>query len=139
MSAAASSPFTDARAAASAAATWLDLSNGPGAAAAAQAALDQLAAMPAARQPFSQLNGARIDLATAHLHTHDLSSATNAVQPVLDLPHGMRNVSLTGRLERLRATVTAAPWTTHHQAQILRRDVETWLSEAAPLRGELSP
>jgi hypothetical protein len=131
--------FTDARAAACAAATWLDLGNGPGAAAAAQAALVHLAAMPAARQPFSQLNGARIDLATAHLRTHDLPSAADAVRPVLDLPHSMRNVSLTGRLERVRAALTAAPWTANHRARSLRRDVETWLSEAAPLRGELTP
>jgi hypothetical protein len=53
------------RAAACIAAAWLDLGQGQEAADSAQRALEELTALPAGRQPSSQITGARIDLATA--------------------------------------------------------------------------
>ena len=64
---AANSRSAAARAEACAAAAWLDLGHGQEAKEAARRALDNLAALPAGRQPLSQVTGARIDLATACL------------------------------------------------------------------------
>ena len=67
--------FGRARAAACAAAAWLDLGDGHEASVAAQSALAELTALPGPRRPLSQIDGARIDLATACLLNNDLDAS----------------------------------------------------------------
>ena len=76
---AANSRSAAARAEACAAAAWLDLGHGQEAKDAAQRALNDLTALPAGRQPVSQVTGARIDLATACLMQRELDEAEDAL------------------------------------------------------------
>jgi predicted XRE-type DNA-binding protein len=120
--------FGHARAAACAAAAWLDLGEGREAFGAARSALDALTAMPAPRRPLSQVNGARIDLATACLLNNDLDSGAQALQPVLREPPSVRNVSLAGRLARTRTALLSPDWSTNSQARELADDIAQWLA-----------
>jgi len=124
--------FGQARAAACAAAAWLDLSRGDKAAEAAQLALAELTALPSARQSFSQVNGARIDLAAAHLLGHDRDGAEDAIQQVFALPASMRNISLAGRMARVRDALLAPHWADDAPAQQLAGSITAWLAEHPP-------
>ena len=124
--------FGRARAAACAAAAWLDLSRGDKAAEAAQLALDELTALPTACQSLSQVNGARIDMAAAHLLSHDRDGAEDAIQQVLALPADMRNISLSGRMARVRDVLLAPQWAGDAQAQQLAESITAWLAEHPP-------
>jgi hypothetical protein len=59
--------FSDARAAACAAAAWLELREGDRAEEYAHMALDRYSELPEKTQPFSPVNGIRIDIASARL------------------------------------------------------------------------
>jgi hypothetical protein len=121
------------RAAACAAAAWLDLGRGPEAFEAAQSALEALTGMPGPRRPLSQVNGARIDMATACFLNNDLDSGTEAIKPLLAQPASLRNVSLVGRLARTRTTLLSPAWTKNGQARQLADEIGHWLAtEQAP-------
>jgi hypothetical protein len=123
------------RAAACAAAAWLDLGQGREAFEAAQSALEALTSLPGPRRPLSQVNGARIDLATACFLNNDPDSGTAAIKPVLAQPASLRNVSLVGRLARTQATLLSPAWAKNSQARQLTGDIGQWLTtEQAPKR-----
>ncbi|MFY1593436.1 hypothetical protein [Micromonospora sp. WMMD737] len=126
--------FGDARAAACAAAAWLDLGNGERAAARADEALRLFQALPAARRSYSQISGANIDIAAAYLHLNDIDAATDALSTVLDLPPHKRNVSLTGRLARITRLLSQAPWNGDAQARQLAERIAAWLPETSTRR-----
>ncbi|MFG3557775.1 hypothetical protein ACGGAQ_25680 [Micromonospora sp. NPDC047557] len=123
--------FGDARAAACAAAAWLDLRNGEQAARYALDALRVYQALPTARRPYSQINGTNIDMAAAHLHMRDLDGAAEALRTVLALPPQRRNVSLTGRLARLERLLNEAPGSGDAEARRLADQIAVWLSETS--------
>ncbi len=120
--------FGRARAEACAAAAWLDLGHGREAMAAAQCALDALTSVPLPRRPQSQVNGVRIDMATACLLTNDLDDGAEALKPVLALPASLRNVSLAGRLARARTALLALPWAKNVQVRQLADEIGKWLT-----------
>jgi transcriptional regulator with XRE-family HTH domain len=127
--------FGPARAAACAAAAWLDVSHGLEAFEAARAALEALTSMPSPRWPLSQVSGARIDLATACLLNGDLDASAQAIKPVLAQPASVRNVSLTGRLARTRTTLLSPAWARNSQARQLADEIGEWLASGqAPQR-----
>ena len=123
--------FGDARAAACAAAAWLDLRNGEEAARHAQLALDAYNALPAARRPYSQVYGTQIDISAAHLHMHDRDGAHESLQDVLRLPSQKRNVSLSGRLAKVRTLLLAPPWQGDREAQQLAEEIAGWLTDTS--------
>ncbi len=84
--------------------------------------------MPGPRRPVSQINGARIDLATACLLNGDLDSSTEALNPLLTRPASVRNVSLVGRLARTRTTLLSPAWAKNSQARRLADDIDQWLA-----------
>ncbi|MEE6260182.1 hypothetical protein [Plantactinospora sonchi] len=128
--------FGDARAAACAAAAWLDLRNGDEAARYARAALASYESLPAARRPYSQINGTHIDIAAAHLHMGDRDGAHAALGEVLELPAHKRNVSLTGRLAKVRNLLSVPPWDADPEARQIAERLSAWLAEtsARPLQ-----
>ncbi|KIR63546.1 hypothetical protein TK50_21230 [Micromonospora haikouensis] len=123
--------FGEARAAACAAAAWLDLRNGEQAAKYAREALQVYQALPLSRRPYSQINGTQIDVAAAHLHMRDRDGAAEALQGVLDLPAQKRNVSLTGRLEKVGRLLTTPAWREDSEAQQLAERISVWLAETS--------
>ncbi|WP_428963935.1 hypothetical protein [Micromonospora fluostatini] len=123
--------FGDARAAACAAAAWLDLRNGEQAARYARDALRVYESLPAARRPYSQINGTHIDVAAAHLYMRDKDGAAETLRTVLGLPPQKRNVSLTGRLSRIERLLGEAPWDGDAEAGQLAERISVWLSETS--------
>ncbi|MGC4863776.1 hypothetical protein, partial [Micromonospora sp. DT41] len=123
--------FGEARAAACAAAAWLDLRNGEQAARYAREALQVYEALPSPRRPYSQINGTQIDVAAAHLHMRDKDGAADALRTVLDLPPQKRNVSLTGRLSRIEHMLSQSPWDRDADARQLADRISVWLSETS--------
>ncbi|MET8364706.1 hypothetical protein AB0J68_17030 [Micromonospora sp. NPDC049580] len=123
--------FGDARAAACAAAAWLDLRNGEQAARYALDALRVYQALPTARRPYSQINGTNIDMAAAHLHMRDPDGAAEALRTVLALPPQRRNVSLTGRLARIGRLLNEARGSGDADARRLADQIAVWLSETS--------
>ncbi|MFG1653580.1 hypothetical protein ACGFIE_26965 [Micromonospora sp. NPDC049275] len=123
--------FGAARAAACAAAAWLDLRNGEQAAQYAGDALRVYQALPAARRPHSQIKGTKIDMAAAHLDMGDMDGATEALRAVLALPPQRRNVSLTGRLDRMERLLNEAPWSGDAEARQLGERIAAWRSETS--------
>lgn len=99
--------FGTPRAAACVAAAWLDVGQGQEAADAAHRALAALTALPASRQPISQVTGARIDLAAAHMMCGELDAATEIVTGSVSAASMLRNASLTGRLTRARVVLNS--------------------------------
>jgi transcriptional regulator with XRE-family HTH domain len=118
--------FGRARAEACAAAAWLDLGCGIEAKQAARRALDQFLSLPSGRQPFSQLTGARIDLATACLLEHERDEAGAVLNIVLTVPAEMRNASLAGRLTRTRRTLTSDYWSKDQAVRDLDKAILEW-------------
>ena len=119
--------FGPARADACAASAWLDLGRGLEAKAAAHRALDDLAALPAVRQPLSQVLGARIDLATACLFSHERDQAEEALRSVIAAaPSSLANVSLSGRLARTRKVLASGYWSKDPVAQQLSEMISEW-------------
>jgi transcriptional regulator with XRE-family HTH domain len=118
--------FGSARAQACASAAWLDLGGGLQARDAAAQAVSELTNMPRARQPVSQLNGARIDLATACLLCGDRDQAEEALHDVFQLPKAARNISLAGRLNRTRRTLMSGRWTRDARARELAEIMGQW-------------
>ena len=99
--------FGTARAAACLAAAWLDLGQGSEAADAADRAINDLSAAPPSRQPTSQVLGARIDLATAHVICGELDGAADIITNSVGTANMLRNASLAGRLTRTNAALTS--------------------------------
>jgi transcriptional regulator with XRE-family HTH domain len=120
--------FGHARAAACAAAAWLDLGDSRKAFEAAQSALEALTGMPGPRRPLSQVKGVRIDMATACLLNGDLDSGAEAIRPALTQPVSPRNTSLAGRLARTRTTLLSPAWAKNDQARQLAADIGQWLT-----------
>jgi hypothetical protein len=120
--------FSRARAQACAAAAWLDLGNGPQAFEAARSGLTTLTSLPPPRRPASQVNGARIDMATACLLNNDLDASAEVIKPVLAQPASLRNVSLTGRLARTQTTLPTPPWAKNTQARQLADEIGQYLT-----------
>ncbi|MFF3865063.1 hypothetical protein [Micromonospora sp. NPDC001898] len=123
--------FGEARAAACAAAAWLDLRNGEQAARYAREALQVYEALPSPRRPYSQINGTQIDVAAAHLHMRDKDGAAEALRTVLELPPEKRNVSLTGRLSRIERLLRGSPWDRDADTRQLAERISEWLSETS--------
>jgi hypothetical protein len=121
--------FGRARADACAAAAWLDLGCGQEAKQAAHRALSDLTALPAARQPVSQVTGVRIDLATACLVGGDRDEAEEALGHVFAVPSPLRNVSLAGRLARTRNNLASPAWSRDHVARDLNEALGEWLRD----------
>jgi hypothetical protein len=121
--------FSRARAEACAAAAWLDLGHGSEAKEAARRALGDLITLPPGRQPVSQVTGARIDLATACLILRELDEAEAALGHVFAIPSSLRNVSLSGRLERTRKHLASPCWTGDPAARQLRDALADWPAE----------
>lgn len=126
--------FGAARAAACAAASWLDVSQGDEAEEQAQRALRDLNSLPRGRRPFSQVAGAQIDMASARLLGGKLDGAAEALTDVLALPDHMRNVSLAGRMARVRDSLADGAWTGDPEAVSFRESIDTWLQEADAIR-----
>jgi hypothetical protein len=120
--------FGPARAEACAAAAWLDLRDGQKAGDAARRALSDLAALPASRQPVSQITGARIDLATACLMQGERGEAEEALSHVFAVPGPLRNVSLSGRLARTRKNLASRSWARDPVAQQLNDALGEWFA-----------
>jgi hypothetical protein len=99
--------FGTARAAACLAAAWLDLGQGEEAAQAAQRAIDDLTSVPQARQPLSQVLGAKIDLATARVICGELDGAAEIITDSVSTANMLRNTSLAGRLTRTNAALNS--------------------------------
>jgi hypothetical protein len=118
--------FGRGRADACAAAAWLDLGQGQQAKETAQRALSKLIALPPGRQPLSQVSGARIDLAAACLILRELDEAEAALRPVFAIPSSLRNVSLSGRLERARKQLASSCWSGDPAAQRLSGALGDW-------------
>lgn len=125
--------FGPARAAACAAAAWLDIGDGEEAAKCAQEALDTYNHLPPARRPYSQINGIKIDLAAAHLGMGDRDSAIQTLGDVLTLPTEKRNTSLTGRMRRVRHLLSGSPWAHDHEARQFTEQVSGWLTKKSPV------
>nr|BFE55654.1 hypothetical protein GCM10020063_001800 [Dactylosporangium thailandense] len=125
--------FGDARAAACAAASWLDLAKGEESERYALQALEHYHRLPAARRPYSQINGTTIDVATARLHMNDLDGARSALAGVFGLPAEKRNVSLSGRMAKAHKLLRASR---DPEAQRLATEVEEWQTSnsAQPLQ-----
>ena len=111
------------RAAACVAAAWLDVSRGREAAESAQRALAELTALPLSRQPISQVTGARIDLATAHVMCGELDAAAEIITDSVSTASMLRNASLAGRLTRVRAALNAGKMHASPAAQQLSETV----------------
>ncbi|MEV4720291.1 hypothetical protein AB0J94_24080 [Micromonospora noduli] len=121
--------FGSARAAACAAAAWLEIGDGVEAAKCAQEALNAYNQLPPARRPYSQINGIKIDLAAAHLGMGDRDGAIQALGNVLTLPTEKRNTSLTGRMRRVGHLLSGSPWAHDHDARQLAEQVSGWLTK----------
>ena len=120
--------FSRARADACAAAAWLDLGHGQEAKQAARRALSDLTALPPARQPVSQVTGARIDLATACLLGRERDEAEEALGHVFAVPSPLRNVSLFGRLTRTRKILASPYWSCDPAARQLSDALAGWFT-----------
>jgi hypothetical protein len=120
--------FSRARADACAAAAWLDLGHAPEAKQAARRALNDLTALPPARQPVSQVTGARIDLASACLLGRERDEAEEALGHVFAVPSPLRNVSLSGRLARARKILASPYWSGDPSARQLSDALAGWLT-----------
>ena len=121
--------FGPARAEACAAAAWLDLGHGREAKDAAQRALNDLTALPASRQPVSQVTGVRIDLASACLLQRERDEAEEALRQVFAIPSPLRNSSLSGRLARAREALAAPCWAGDPAARQLNDALGEWLAK----------
>src|SRR5215472_214897 len=120
--------FGRARAEACAAAAWLDLDCGQEAKEAAHRALTELDALPHESQPFSQVAGIRIDLASACLMQNERDEAEEALEAVLAVPTAMRNVSLAGRITRTRRVLRSRHWQEDATARQLDEAIGEWLA-----------
>ncbi|MEV0826418.1 helix-turn-helix domain-containing protein [Nonomuraea rubra] len=123
--------FDDARAAACAAAAWLLLHDGDQAASYARRALDQYAHVPANRRPFSPVTGVTIDLAAAHLLSGNYSEAASELETVFTLPQELRNVSLAGRIAKVKAILSRPEFGCDAKSRQLSGRISDWLNETA--------
>lgn len=127
--------FSDARAAACAAAAWLDVRNGEQAETHGQLALSELLSLPRHRQPYSQIAGTQIDIGTARAVAGNVDGAAEMTRPVLALPANRRNVSLAGRLMRLRDAVSAHVQSSE-TARAYREEIDAWIRDSNAIRAQ---
>jgi hypothetical protein len=120
--------FGTARAAACLAAAWLDLGHGQEAAVAAQRAIGDLTSLPPSRQPTSQVLGAQIDLATAHVVCGELDGAAEIITGPVSRANMLRNTSLAGRLTRTNAALTSSALRGNSAAQELSETVRALIT-----------
>jgi hypothetical protein len=131
--------FGTARAAACLAAAWLDLGQGHEAASAAQQAIDDLTALPPSRQPTSQVLGARIDLATAHVICGELDGAAEIITNSVSTANMLRNTSLAGRLTRTNSALTSTGLRGNSTAQQLGESVRALITYQSAGSGSDAP
>ncbi|ETA00315.1 hypothetical protein CcI6DRAFT_04256 [Frankia sp. CcI6] len=115
----------------SAAATHLALSQLDQAAHAASQAIDLFTAIPIADRWTPGEHGARIDLVVARTLGGDLDSAHDALVPVLALPSEQRTGRLTGRLHRLRRSLSQPRYRGSAEAEDLDDQIEHFVRESA--------
>jgi hypothetical protein len=84
--------------------------------------------MPQSRQPFSQVTGIHIDLATACLMQNERDEAEESLETLLAVPATMRNVSLSGRLVRTRRVLRSQHWSEDPAARQLDDAIGEWLA-----------
>lgn len=123
--------FGAARAAACAAAAWLDVGEGTQVVYQANAALEAMQALPVGRQSLSQISGTRIDLAAGRLLSRDRDGALDVLRPVLSVPTSVRNISLAGRLTRVRDILQSELWRGDAEAQGVGDEVQDWLTTSS--------
>ncbi|WP_206641302.1 hypothetical protein [Nonomuraea polychroma] len=123
--------FDDPRAAGCAAAAWLHLRDGERAAVHAQQALGAYASIPAGRRPFSLVTGVTIDLAAAHLLAGRLDKAADELEAVFSLPQELRNVSLAGRIAKVRDILFSPGVISKAKPKELEGRIADWLNETA--------
>jgi tetratricopeptide (TPR) repeat protein len=123
--------FNDARAAACAAAAWLELREGDRAEEYAHMALDGYSKLPEETRPFSPVNGIRIDIASARLIGRDLDGASDSLRPVLGLDAAQRNTALVGRLKSVRVTLGSPRLARVTAARDLAEVIDQWTSDTA--------
>ena len=123
--------FGDARAAACAAAAWLELRHSERAEAAANGALHLYEQMNEQARPFSPINGLRLDISTARLLRRDLDGAQDVLKPVLDLEPTKRNTALVGRVAAVRAELVTPGWQRARTATDLIGDLDHWSAHTA--------
>jgi hypothetical protein len=96
-------------------------------------ALDALAAAPLAdRGGFGNEQGARCDLAVAHLLRGELDGAIDAVSPVLAIPTERRQQGIVRSVERVLRTLRGLE-SSAHEAHELNDAIETFMSERLAL------
>jgi hypothetical protein len=123
--------FGDARAAACATACWLDLRNGEEAVKSATTALKCYEAYAAGRRPYSQINGILADMAAGRLLTGDREGAIAALDPVLGLPVGKRNISLAGRMQRVTSIIFDSAGKDDSGLVEVTERIGSWLAETS--------
>ena len=123
--------FEPARAAACEAAAWLELRDGQRAEEEATQALALYTKARRNAQPYSPINGTRIDVAAARLLRRDLDGASEVLEPVLALEPTKRNAALTGRIIGVRHQLDAPEWTRTSDARDLTAQIDEWTSDTA--------
>jgi len=123
--------FDAARAAACAAAAWLDLQLGERAEAEASRALELYGDIQEADRPFSPINGLRIDVSSARVLRGNIDGAADALTPVLELEPAKRNSALTGRMASVRASLSVPMWARLSVATDLIEEIDEWGSETS--------
>jgi len=127
--------FEPARAAACEAAAWLELQRGERAEEEATRALQLYTEARRTAQPFSPVNGTRIDVAAARLLRRDLYGAQDALGPVLELEPSKRNAALTGRIVGVRRRLSAPDWDNTGEARELVEQIDHWTADTAAAPG----
>ena len=102
--------FDKPRAAACAAAAWLDAGDGGHAEECAEAALAAYQQTPTTGAPAAILGGVSIDLATASLLQGDLAAASDRLETAFTIIPACAGTSLTGRLRRIEALLGTSRW-----------------------------
>lgn len=123
--------FDDARAAACAAAAWLELGDAERAEAEADEALNLYRELGTDEQPFSPINGLRIDVSAARLCREDVEGTADALTPVLELEPAKRNAALVGRMSSLRSQLSRGRWSKANSAVGLAAAIDDWSEHTA--------
>lgn len=122
--------FGDARAQACAAAAWLEVREASRAEADALQALAMYEELDEVEQPFSPINGLRIDVAAARTLQSDLDGAREILRPVLALEPERRNAALTGRMRSVRKQLLTPRWERVADASELLGAIDEWVERS---------
>jgi tetratricopeptide (TPR) repeat protein len=97
----------------------------------AQSALDLYESAPALERSFSDIAGARAELALARVHSGEIEGAREALAPVLDLDPSLRIGGIVTSAERVHQALCAAPFVDSVLAIALRDEIETFVQVPA--------